>query len=64
MTSTSTADSLSIFKDGKLKPGIYKIQNIVAETFLDYEVHSRNVCCRPAADLGDDKGLVSSSPPP
>ena len=62
MTSASTADPSSNFKDGKLKPGIYKIQNIFAETFLDYEVHSRELRCRPAKDLGEDKGLVRWSP--
>lgn len=64
MTLTSTAEPLSIFKDGKLKPWVYKIQNIVAETFLDYEVHTREMCCRPANELGEDKGLVSWSPTP
>ena len=37
MTSNLHSDSLSIFKDGKLKPGIYKIQNIYTETFLNIE---------------------------
>jgi len=59
MTLTSTADSLSIFEDGKLKPGIYKIQNIVAKTFLDCEEHTREMCCRPANELSEGKGLVS-----
>jgi len=58
MTLNPAADSLSIFKDGKVKPGIYKIQNTVAGTFLDYEVHTRELLCRPADDLGGDKGLV------
>ena len=49
----------SIFKDGKLKPGIYKIQNLFSETYLDIHRHSREVCCRPARDLGDGRGLVS-----
>jgi len=57
MTVNSTSDSASIFKDGKLKSGIYKIQNIYAETFLDIEVHSREVCCRPANNLGEGRGL-------
>jgi len=48
----------SIFKDGKLKPGIYQIQNIEAETYLDIEVHSREMCCRPARDLGEGRGVV------
>jgi len=30
---TSTVDPVFIFKDGKLKPGIYKIQNIVDQTY-------------------------------
>ena len=59
MTMNSTSGSSSIFKDGKLKPGIYKIQNILSETYLDIEVHSREVCCRPAKDLGEGRGIVS-----
>ena len=62
MTPHSTNDS-SIFKDGKMKPGIYKIQNINTETYLDIEVHKREVCCRPAKDLGEGRGLVSRYPP-
>jgi len=57
MTLNSTSDSSSIFKDGKLKPGIYKIQNIQSETYLDIRVHSREVCCRPANDLGEGRGF-------
>ena len=49
----------SIFKDGKLKPGIYKIQNLFSETYLDIHRHSREVCCRSTRDLGDGRGLVS-----
>ena len=59
MTMNSTNDSSSIFKDGQLKPGIYKIQNIQSETYLDIEVHSREMCCRPAKDLGEGRGLIS-----
>ena len=58
MTLTSTSDSLSIFKDGKLKPGVYKIQNIASETYLDVEIRSRSLCCRPAKDLDEGRGLV------
>jgi len=58
MTLTSTDNSLSIFKDGKLKPGPYKIQNIFSETYLDFEVHSREICCRLGTDLGEGKGIV------
>jgi hypothetical protein len=58
MTLTSTSGSSSVFEDGKLKPGIYKIQNIHTDTYLDIEVSTREVCCRPAKDLGKGRGLV------
>lgn len=58
MTQKSTSDSSSIFKDGKLKPGIYKIQNLCSGTYLDIHPHSREVCCRPAGDLEDGRGIV------
>ena len=58
MTEKTTGASSSIFEDGKLKPGIYKIQNIETENYLDIEVHTRKVCCRPARDLGEGRGLV------
>jgi len=57
MTANSTSDSSSIFKNGKLKPGIYKIQNLFSETYLDIHQHSNKLCCRPARDLEDGKGL-------
>ena len=55
----STSDSASIFHDGKLKPGIYRIQNIVSQTYLDIRNDSKQLCCRPAAVL-EGKGLVGS----
>ena len=58
MTLNSTTNSSSIFKDGKLKPGIYKIQNLYAENYLGIELHSRGVCCRPANRIGEGRGLV------
>ena len=58
MTLISTNTSPSIFEDGKLRPGIYKIQNIYTETFLDIEVHSRDLCCRPVGSLGEGRGIV------
>ena len=57
MTLILTNESSSVFQDGKLKSGIYKIWNIYTETYLDIEVHSRNVCCRPAQNL-EGNGLV------
>ena len=59
---TMTTNSSSIFKDVKLKPGIYKIQNIQSETYIDIEVHTRKVCCRPAKDLGEGRGFVRRHP--
>ena len=58
MTSNSTANSLRVFEDGKLKPGIYKIRNLRSETYLDIHQHSKEVCCRPTRDLEDERGLV------
>jgi len=59
MTLNTTGDSTSIFKDGKLKSGIYEIQNIYTDTYLDVEVHTREVCCRPATNLKEGRGRVS-----
>ena len=47
-----------IFEDRKLKPGIYKIQGIYTENYIDIELHSRELCCRPADNLGEGRGLV------
>jgi len=47
----------SIFGDGKLKPGVYKIQNVHTENYLDIHLNSMEVCCRPAKDLEDGRGL-------
>jgi hypothetical protein len=58
MTFRSISDPSSIFEDGRLKGGIYKIQNIQTENFLDIEVHTRKICCRPARDLGEGRGFV------
>ena len=64
MAFTSTGNSSSIFEDGKLKPGIYKIQNLYSEAFLDIHEHSREMCCRPARDLGEERGIVRQHPFP
>jgi hypothetical protein len=58
MTLTSTDNSTSIFEDGRLKPGTYKVQNIYARTYLDVVEHSRRMCCRPAQDLEEGGGIV------
>ena len=64
MTFTSTEDSSSIFEDGKLKPGVYKIQNLHNDAYADVEDRSREMRCRPAQDLGEGRGLVRQHPFP
>ena len=61
-TMTTTSGSSSIFKDGKLKPGIYKIQNLKPEYYLDVRTHSMEVCCRAERDLEEGRGLVRVQP--
>ena len=61
MTPDSPNDSFSIFENGRLKPGIYKIQNLYTQTYLDIHEHSREMCCRPARDLEEGRGLVRPS---
>ena len=52
---------MSMFHNGKLNPGIYKIQNIVGETFVDIREYNKELCCRPESVLGE-KGQVCQSP--
>ena len=59
MTFTSTNSLSSIFENGKLKPGIYKIQNLYNDAYVDIHEHSaREMHLRPAQDLREEKGLV------
>lgn len=48
----------TIFEDGRLKPGLYKIQNLLSGTYLDIHEHSMEVCCRPASALEKNGGIV------
>ena len=59
MTANSTSGSSSVFKDGKLKPGVYKIQNLYHQNYLDVQEHSRQLWGYPAGDLEEGRGLVS-----
>jgi hypothetical protein len=61
MTLTSKDGSGPVFRDGKLRPGIYKIQNIVGQTYVDIREHAKELCGRPATLL-EGKGLVRSCP--
>jgi len=58
MVDSTTSDSLSMLEDRKLKPGIYKIQNLYTRTYMDIHDHLREVRCRPATALEDGMGLV------
>ena len=58
MTPDSTNDTSPILKGGKLKWGIYKMQNILTRTYLDIEEHSRKLCSRPAQNLEEGNGMV------
>lgn len=49
----------SIFQDGKLKPGIYKIRNIVSKTYVDIKDDVRVLCGRPSTALEEGRGEVS-----
>ncbi|KAF9781777.1 hypothetical protein BJ322DRAFT_243880 [Thelephora terrestris] len=62
MAPNSISNPSSIFKDGKLKPGIYKIQSLYSQAFIDIHEHSRDVCCRPATLLGEGRGLWEIKP--
>ncbi|KAF9781764.1 hypothetical protein BJ322DRAFT_243295 [Thelephora terrestris] len=62
MTFHSTQSSPSIFQDGRLKPGIYKIRNVLTQTFVDIEEHSRMVCSRPLQSLEEGNGLWEIKP--
>ena len=58
MTFASPNEPSSIFEDGKLKPGIYKIQNLYSQTYLDIHEHSKATCGRPVENLEEGRGLV------
>ena len=58
MTLASTSETPSIFKDGKPKPAVYKIQNFFYDYYLDFDQLSKEVCCRTPEDLEDGRGLV------
>jgi hypothetical protein len=58
MAAPMAGGTFSIFEDGRLRPGIYKIQNLYTQTYMDIHEHSRELCCRSAAALGEGRGLV------
>ena len=60
MLVSSPDDPMSIFVNGKLKPGTYKVQNLSGKTYLEILEDSKELCCRPASVLSDRDALVSS----
>ena len=58
MSHSPNDDAMSIFVDGKLKPGTYKIQNLASQTYLEIIEHSKELCCRPATVLAPTDALV------
>ena len=63
MSFTSTNNPSSIFENGKLKSGIYKIQNLHNDAYVDIHEHSeRGLYCRSAQDLREGRGLVRPYP--
>ena len=54
-----TTGSAIFQADGKLKPGIYKIRNIVSKTYVDIKDDVRELCGRPSATLENGRDLAS-----
>ena len=57
MASTSNS---SIFNNGRLRQGTYKIQNLHARTYADIRESTREMFCYPAKDLEEGSGIVRS----
>jgi len=51
-------DPMSIFANGKLKQGTYKVQNLASHTYLEILEHSRELCCRPDKVLSQQDASV------
>lgn len=58
MEKSSTRVFTSIFEGDKLKEGVYMIQNLHTESYLDVRLRSMELCCRPVNDLEAGRGLV------
>jgi len=48
---------MSMFVNGKLKAGKYKVQNLTGQTYLEILEDSRELCCRPGAVLSSQDAL-------
>ena len=58
---TSTDESDSVFRDKKLRPGVYKIQNIVGQTYVNIRGRTIEFCGQPATTV-EGKEPVRSRP--
>lgn len=63
MYTSPAHDPMSIFADGKLKPGTYKVQNLASDTYLEVLEPSKELCCRPGTVLAPKDALVISNTP-
>jgi len=61
MNPTSTNESDSVFEGGRIKPGTYKILNVVGQTYVDIQERGGGLCGRPLTAL-EGIGLVGSCP--
>ena len=59
MLQNSNTGSTIFQADGKLKPGIYKIQNIVGKTYVDIKDDVRELYGKTSTALEDGRGQVS-----
>ena len=59
MKYSSSNTSTSIYQYGKIKPGVYKIKNVVSGTFVDIKDDARELCGRPSSSLEASRGQVS-----
>ncbi|KAF9649761.1 hypothetical protein BDM02DRAFT_1746722 [Thelephora ganbajun] len=62
MKNNASKTRSSILQDGKIKPGIYKIQNIVSKTYVDIKDHVRELCGRPSSTLEKYRGRWEIQP--
>ena len=54
---TSENQSGSLFKNGGVEYGVYRLQNAAGETFVDIN-QNRELCCRPEDALPEGGGRV------
>lgn len=56
----SSKSGSSIYQDGKIKPGVYKIRNIVSKTYVNIKDDARELCGRPSRASEKGTNEVSS----